>query len=135
MNMVGIAMGRLDGFWEIDFGGCWDTCAAAVVVTEAGGEVLDPSVSTLSHVCGVSTTHSTHAQSHVKCRGVPSTLWLGACSQPTGRSQRKKQQSLGHCVSRSNAAILFWAGPLAIRHPRRKRYSRLCEGNMDAYDE
>ena len=43
MNMCGVAMGRLDGFYEIGFGGPWDCVGAAVVVTEAGGVVLDPS--------------------------------------------------------------------------------------------
>ena len=43
MNMVGVAMGRLDGFYEIGFGGPWDCVGAAVIVTEAGGVVCDPS--------------------------------------------------------------------------------------------
>lgn len=43
MNMVGVAMGRLDGFYEIGFGGPWDCVGAAVIVTESGGAVLDPS--------------------------------------------------------------------------------------------
>ena len=42
MNMVGVAMGRLDAFYEIGFGGPWDCVGAAVIVTEAGGVVLDP---------------------------------------------------------------------------------------------
>jgi fructose-1,6-bisphosphatase/inositol monophosphatase family enzyme len=41
--MVGVAMGRLDGFYEIGFGGPWDCVGAAVIVTEAGGVVCDPS--------------------------------------------------------------------------------------------
>jgi len=36
-------MGRLDGFFEIGFGGPWDCVAGAVIVREAGGVVLDPS--------------------------------------------------------------------------------------------
>ena len=43
MNMVSVAMGRLDAFYEIGFGGPWDCVGAAVIVTEAGGVVLDPS--------------------------------------------------------------------------------------------
>lgn len=43
MNMVSVAMGRLDGFYEIGFGGPWDCVGAAVIVTESGGVVLDPS--------------------------------------------------------------------------------------------
>lgn len=43
MNMVGVAMGRLDAFYEIGFGGPWDCVGAAVIVTEAGGVVCDPS--------------------------------------------------------------------------------------------
>ena len=43
MNMVGVAMGRLDGFYEIGFGGPWDCVGAAVIVTESGGVVVDPS--------------------------------------------------------------------------------------------
>jgi inositol-phosphate phosphatase/L-galactose 1-phosphate phosphatase len=43
MNMCGVAMGRLDGFFEIGFGGCWDVAAASLIVREAGGKVLDPS--------------------------------------------------------------------------------------------
>ena len=42
MNMVGVAMGRLDAFYEIGFGGPWDCVGAAVIVTEAGGVVCDP---------------------------------------------------------------------------------------------
>jgi inositol-phosphate phosphatase/L-galactose 1-phosphate phosphatase len=43
MNMCGVAMGRLDGFFEIGFGGPWDCVAGAVIVREAGGVVVDPS--------------------------------------------------------------------------------------------
>ena len=43
MNMVGVAVGRLDAFYEIGFGGPWDCVGAAVIVTEAGGIVCDPS--------------------------------------------------------------------------------------------
>lgn len=39
MNMCGVAMGRLDAFYEIGFGGPWDCAAAAIVVREAGGMV------------------------------------------------------------------------------------------------
>lgn len=28
--------------YEIGFGGCWDCAAGALIVEEAGGEVLDP---------------------------------------------------------------------------------------------
>jgi fructose-1,6-bisphosphatase/inositol monophosphatase family enzyme len=37
MNMCGVAMGRLDAFYEIGFGGPWDCVGAAVIVTEVGG--------------------------------------------------------------------------------------------------
>ena len=42
MNLAGVASGRLDGFYEIDFGGCWDVAAGALLVKEAGGIVIDP---------------------------------------------------------------------------------------------
>lgn len=42
LDMVSTAMGRLDGFYEIGFGGPWDVAASSVIVTEAGGTVLDP---------------------------------------------------------------------------------------------
>lgn len=29
MNLVGVACGRLDAFYEIGFGGCWDVAAGA----------------------------------------------------------------------------------------------------------
>lgn len=48
MNLAGVASGRLDGFYEIDFGGCWDVAAGALLVKEAGGVVLDPFVTTES---------------------------------------------------------------------------------------
>lgn len=35
-------MGRLDGFYEIGFGGPWDVAAASLILTEAGGKVADP---------------------------------------------------------------------------------------------
>lgn len=41
--MVAVAAGRFDGFFELKFGGCWDVAAGAVIVREAGGEVVDPS--------------------------------------------------------------------------------------------
>jgi inositol-phosphate phosphatase/L-galactose 1-phosphate phosphatase len=41
MNMVGVACGRLDAFYEDGFGGPWDCAAGAVIVREAGGEVSD----------------------------------------------------------------------------------------------
>ncbi|CAG9462702.1 unnamed protein product [Pedinophyceae sp. YPF-701] len=42
MNLCGVAMGRLDAFYEIGFGGPWDVAAASVILEEAGGHVLDP---------------------------------------------------------------------------------------------
>jgi inositol-phosphate phosphatase / L-galactose 1-phosphate phosphatase len=42
LGLCGVAAGRLDAFYEIGFGGCWDVAAGALVVTEAGGCVLDP---------------------------------------------------------------------------------------------
>eukprot|EP00892_Ulva_mutabilis_P009945 jgi/Ulvmu1/7322/UM035_0111.1 len=42
LDMVSTAMGRLDGFYEIGFGGPWDVAASSLIVTEAGGTVLDP---------------------------------------------------------------------------------------------
>jgi inositol-phosphate phosphatase / L-galactose 1-phosphate phosphatase len=42
LNLCSVAMGRLDYFYELGLGGCWDMAAGALVVTEAGGRVLDP---------------------------------------------------------------------------------------------
>ncbi|GMH42674.1 hypothetical protein BSKO_10593 [Bryopsis sp. KO-2023] len=42
LNLCGVACGRLDAFFEIGFGGCWDVAAGALVLQEAGGHVLDP---------------------------------------------------------------------------------------------
>ena len=42
LNLCSVALGRLDAFYEIGFGGCWDVAAASLIVTEAGGLVLDP---------------------------------------------------------------------------------------------
>lgn len=33
---------RLDAYYEVGLGGCWDLCAAVLVLQEAGGRVLDP---------------------------------------------------------------------------------------------
>lgn len=35
-------LGRLDVFYELGLGGCWDLCAGVLVLEEAGGRVLDP---------------------------------------------------------------------------------------------
>ncbi|GER52872.1 inositol-1-monophosphatase family protein [Striga asiatica] len=43
LNLCGIAAGRLDIFYEQGFGGPWDVAAGALIVTEAGGLVFDPS--------------------------------------------------------------------------------------------
>jgi inositol-phosphate phosphatase / L-galactose 1-phosphate phosphatase len=42
LGLCAVACGRLDVFYEIGFGGAWDVAAGAVIVREAGGEVLDP---------------------------------------------------------------------------------------------
>lgn len=42
-NMCSVACGRVDGFFEIGFGGCWDVAAGSLIVHEAGGHLLDPS--------------------------------------------------------------------------------------------
>eukprot|EP01024_Parvocaulis_polyphysoides_P039959 TRINITY_DN36235_c0_g1_i1.p1 TRINITY_DN36235_c0_g1~~TRINITY_DN36235_c0_g1_i1.p1 ORF type:complete len:307 (-),score=47.15 TRINITY_DN36235_c0_g1_i1:271-1191(-) len=42
MNICGVACGRLDGFYEIGFGGPWDVAGGAVILKEAGGELRDP---------------------------------------------------------------------------------------------
>lgn len=34
---------RLDAYFEYGLGGPWDMAAGAVILTEAGGRVLDPS--------------------------------------------------------------------------------------------
>ena len=41
MNMCGVAMGRLDAYYEVGFGGPWDVAGASLIVTEAGGMMLD----------------------------------------------------------------------------------------------
>ncbi|XP_022142694.1 inositol monophosphatase 3-like [Momordica charantia] len=43
LNLCGVACGRIDLFFETGFGGPWDVAAGAVIVTEAGGLVFDPS--------------------------------------------------------------------------------------------
>lgn len=43
LNLCGIACGRLDLFYELEFGGPWDVAGGAVIVQEAGGLVFDPS--------------------------------------------------------------------------------------------
>ncbi|KAH6777252.1 Inositol monophosphatase family protein [Perilla frutescens var. hirtella] len=43
LNLCGIACGRLDLFYEVGFGGPWDVAAGAIILTEAGGLVFDPS--------------------------------------------------------------------------------------------
>ena len=42
LNLCSVASGRLDAFYEIGFGGPWDVAAAALIVQEAGGQMLDP---------------------------------------------------------------------------------------------
>ncbi len=42
LNLCSVACGRLDAFYEVNFGGCWDCAAGALVLQEAGGTVLDP---------------------------------------------------------------------------------------------
>ncbi|KAG2502204.1 hypothetical protein HYH03_000690 [Edaphochlamys debaryana] len=42
LNLASVAAGRLDAFYEINFGGCWDAAAGGLLVAEAGGCVLDP---------------------------------------------------------------------------------------------
>eukprot|EP00897_Mesotaenium_endlicherianum_P005166 jgi/Mesen1/4678/ME000241S03718 len=43
LNLVGVACGRLDLFYELGFGGPWDVAAGAIILREAGGLVFDPS--------------------------------------------------------------------------------------------
>ncbi|KAK4386744.1 Inositol monophosphatase 1 [Sesamum angolense] len=43
LDLCGIACGRNDMFYLAGFGGPWDVAAGAVIVTEAGGVVFDPS--------------------------------------------------------------------------------------------
>ncbi|CAI7913873.1 unnamed protein product [Closterium sp. NIES-54] len=43
LNLVGVACGRLDLFYEIGFGGPWDVAAGSLIVEEAGGLCFDPS--------------------------------------------------------------------------------------------
>ncbi|GFR42311.1 hypothetical protein Agub_g3217, partial [Astrephomene gubernaculifera] len=35
LNLCSVALGRLDAFFEINFGGCWDAAAGALMVAEA----------------------------------------------------------------------------------------------------
>ncbi|GJP49974.1 hypothetical protein CLOM_g9131 [Closterium sp. NIES-68] len=43
LNLVGVACGRLDLFYEIGFGGPWDVAAGSLILEEAGGLCFDPS--------------------------------------------------------------------------------------------
>lgn len=43
LALCGIACGRIDLFYLTGFGGPWDVAAGAVLVTEAGGVIFDPS--------------------------------------------------------------------------------------------
>lgn len=43
LNLCGIACGRLELFYERGYGGPWDVAGGAVIVTEAGGVLFDPS--------------------------------------------------------------------------------------------
>lgn len=43
LNLCSVACGRIDVMFEVGFGGCWDCAAGALIVTEAGGQMLDPS--------------------------------------------------------------------------------------------
>ncbi|KAK9808469.1 hypothetical protein WJX73_009761 [Symbiochloris irregularis] len=43
LDMCCVACGRLDAMYEVGFGGCWDCAAGALIVEEAGGQLLDPS--------------------------------------------------------------------------------------------
>lgn len=43
LNLVGVACGRLDIFYEIGFGGPWDVAAGSIILEEAGGLCFDPS--------------------------------------------------------------------------------------------
>ena len=42
LNLCSVAMGRLDFYYEAGLGGPWDMAAAALILEEAGGKVLDP---------------------------------------------------------------------------------------------
>ncbi|MCE3050006.1 Small subunit (SSU) processome component [Datura stramonium] len=43
LNLCGVACGRLDLFYELEFGGPWDVAGGAVIVKEAEVSCLDPS--------------------------------------------------------------------------------------------
>ena len=43
MNLASVALGLQDAFYEVGFGGPWDVAAGSLLVTEAGGQVVDPS--------------------------------------------------------------------------------------------
>ncbi len=42
LGLCGVACGRVDCFYEIGFGGCWDVAAGALIAREAHAAVLDP---------------------------------------------------------------------------------------------
>ena len=42
LDLCSVAAARSDMFYEIGFGGPWDVAAGALVLTEAGGVVIDP---------------------------------------------------------------------------------------------
>ncbi|CAM8985978.1 unnamed protein product [Rhodiola kirilowii] len=43
LDLCNVACGRIDLFYLVGFGGPWDVAGGAVIVTEAGGLVFDPS--------------------------------------------------------------------------------------------
>ena len=45
-----MAAARGDIFFEIGFGGPWDVAAGALILTEAGGVVIDPAGESMSHI-------------------------------------------------------------------------------------
>lgn len=42
---------RLDAYYELGLGGCWDLAAATLILEEAGGRVLDPTGRNTLFVC------------------------------------------------------------------------------------
>jgi len=79
LNLCGVAMGRLDAFYEVGFGGPWDVAAAALILEEAGGQVPPP---------------------HLP--------FLPSPSRPPGESQADAVRSLtGRCCSESDRQTLL----------------------------
>jgi myo-inositol-1(or 4)-monophosphatase len=91
LDLVNVASGRFDGFWELNLNP-WDVAAGALIVTEAGGRITDLRGGTFDHR-KPGETLATNGHIHEECVEQFAAIFAGRGLDPLPDPREYKEKS------------------------------------------